>query len=328
MALNTLLLDIPQEPRHPIQVVVRRTGLSADVIRAWERRYSAIAPTRDTNSRRLYSETDISKLIMLQRATSAGRRISEVVGLPLAELTVLVETDESAAAQSQGRRFSRPSTGSVMEYFDECLEAIDSMDPVAFNLALDNAAQALDIPFLLEDLLRPFIHHVRDECRRGSMRLSQEKMATSMVRCYLSTLASSERPHASGPKLIVTTPLGQHYDLIALRLAVAANSYGWNTVYLGTSTPYDDIAFSLERSGSSAVALGIVRPVDDPHLPNELRRLRERLPHGTPVLISASALSGYSEVIEEIDAISIQSMGEMRLELDRIRQTLINPLLS
>jgi len=57
---------------HPIQVVARRTGLSADVIRVWERRYSVVNPKRASNSRRLYSDEDVEKLNLLRRATSAG----------------------------------------------------------------------------------------------------------------------------------------------------------------------------------------------------------------------------------------------------------------
>ena len=51
-----------EQPRHPIQVVVRRTGLSADLLRAWERRYAAVEPGRTSTGRRLYSDRDIERL--------------------------------------------------------------------------------------------------------------------------------------------------------------------------------------------------------------------------------------------------------------------------
>ena len=41
---------------YPLGVVVRLTGLSADVIRVWERRYSVVSPDRTGSRRRLYSE--------------------------------------------------------------------------------------------------------------------------------------------------------------------------------------------------------------------------------------------------------------------------------
>ena len=67
--------------RHPIQVVSRRTGLSQDVIRVWERRYHAVSPERSPTNRRLYSDEDIQRLALLRRATKGGRRIGDVAGL-------------------------------------------------------------------------------------------------------------------------------------------------------------------------------------------------------------------------------------------------------
>ena len=179
-------------PKHPIQVVSRRTGLTTDVIRAWERRYNAVTPQRAANSRRLYSDLDVEKLSLLHRATSAGRRIGDIANQTIDELYSLVENDEYAAAQARNIPSERPNTGSVMEHFEECLDAVTRMDPSSLKLSLNKAANTLGIPFLLEDLLRPLIAYIRDECRRGNMRLSQECMATAIVRSYMCTLAASD----------------------------------------------------------------------------------------------------------------------------------------
>ncbi|MEM7304927.1 MAG: MerR family transcriptional regulator [Pseudomonadota bacterium] len=307
-------------PRHPIQVVARRTGLSADVVRAWERRYQAVTPQRASNNRRLYSDLDVEKLSLLRRATAGGRRIGDIAHQSMEELYTLVENDEAAAAQVQNLPAERPNTGSVMEHFEECLDAIIKMNSSALKARLSKASKILGIPFLLEDLLRPLIAHIRDECRRGNMRLSQERMATSMVRSYMCTLAASEINSENHSSIIVTTPTGQHYDLIALRMAVAANSYGWNSVYLGTDLPSDEIAFASKQTKASAVALGIARPADDPHLPNTLRQLKTQLNNSVALIVCGKAVSGYTEVIEEINAIVIQTMGELRLELDRLKR--------
>src|SRR5919107_4915681 len=68
-------------PRHPMRVVTRRTGLSADVLRVWEKRYGVVTPSRSDTGRRLYSDTDIERLRLLHRATLAGRSIGQVAGL-------------------------------------------------------------------------------------------------------------------------------------------------------------------------------------------------------------------------------------------------------
>ena len=45
-----------------IKVVARRTGLSAHVIRIWEKRYGAVEPERTETKRRLYSDEQIERL--------------------------------------------------------------------------------------------------------------------------------------------------------------------------------------------------------------------------------------------------------------------------
>lgn len=311
-------------PQHPIQVVSRRTGLTSDVIRAWERRYQVIAPQRASNGRRLYSDLDVEKLSLLKRATQAGRRIGDITHLSTEKLYALVETDDKAAAQALNIPTERPSTGSVMEHFEECLDAVKALEPGTLNNSLNRAATTLGIPFLLEDLLRPLIAHIRDECRRGNMHLAQERMATSMVRSYMGTLAASNHNQESDFKIIVTTPVRQSYDLIALRMAVAANSYGWHAIYLGTELPADEIVYTSKQIKARAVALGIARPSDDPHLPNALRQLNQQLQQDCTLLVCGSAVSGYTEVIEEIDAVVVQTMGELRLELDRLKRMSTN----
>ena len=56
----------------PLRVVARRAGLSADVLRAWERRYKAVVPVRTDTGRRMYSADDVERLVLLRRLTLAG----------------------------------------------------------------------------------------------------------------------------------------------------------------------------------------------------------------------------------------------------------------
>ena len=63
-------------------------------------------------------------------------------------------------------------------------------------------------------------------------------------------LATSENSTESRHNLIVSTPMGQQYDLIALRMAVAANFYGWNAIYLGTDLAPEEIAYASQQTQS------------------------------------------------------------------------------
>ena len=123
------------EARHPIQVVARRTGLSADVIRVWERRYRVVEPQRASNARRLYSDADVERLTLLRQATAAGRRIGDVAALSTAALRELVAADASAAPTPVSG-----GLGAARDHLAGCRNAVADMDPRAFHQALTNSA--------------------------------------------------------------------------------------------------------------------------------------------------------------------------------------------
>lgn len=75
-----------QLPKYRIGTVVQITGLTADTIRAWERRYETVAPSRTSGGTRLYSDADVSRLQLMRALTEAGHPIGSIAGLADAEL--------------------------------------------------------------------------------------------------------------------------------------------------------------------------------------------------------------------------------------------------
>ena len=61
---------------HGIKIVARRTGLSAHVIRIWEKRYGAVEPDRTDTNRRLYSEEQIERLKLFPYTVDAIRLLN------------------------------------------------------------------------------------------------------------------------------------------------------------------------------------------------------------------------------------------------------------
>ncbi|MEM7402048.1 MAG: MerR family transcriptional regulator [Pseudomonadota bacterium] len=307
---------------HPIQVVSRRTGLTADVIRVWERRYGVVSPKRASNSRRLYSDEDVEKLIMLRRATSAGRRIGDVASLSINKLRELVDNDETAAARIPIAKIEqRPSTGSVMEYFDDCLDAVQRFNSQDIYHSLSDASKSLGIIFLLEDLLRPLVSHIQDECRRGALRDAHYAIAIYSIRGFLSNLVMNEPIVESEYKLICASPAGPVSDIAALRLAAASKSNGWHAIFLGMYGTVDEVIYAQQKSNAQLIAIGITRPADDPLLANQLRRLRKQLDQNIEIAVTGSGAAAYFDVLQEIQANFIQTISELYLLLDRVKQT-------
>lgn len=297
---------------HPIQVVARRTGLSTDVIRVWERRYGAVTPVRSAASRRLYSDADIERLRLLRLATETGWRISDVARLSTEELARLTCGSEPS--------WSRVDDGDSVHrhYLERCCEAMAAMDENALGIALSEAEVNVGVPLLLEKILTPLLERIGEEWATGTTRICQEHMATTLVRHLLDNIRTTNR-NVGGPGLVVATPIGQRHELGALMATVTAGFEGYRTTYLGPDLPAAEIAFAAIQTGSRVVALGISHPADDPGVHDELRRLRRHLPEGTVLIAGGAAASGYSETLREIKAQRLASLGELRAELRQLR---------
>ena len=117
-------MDETAEARHPIRVVAQRTGLTPATIRAWERRYGAVVPTRSGGGQRVYSDLDVQRLRTLKALTDAGRGISMVAGLSPMDAEALLTEDLSTRTLPEAAGLIPPPTGVDSAYEDELFMAL------------------------------------------------------------------------------------------------------------------------------------------------------------------------------------------------------------
>src|SRR5688572_28339151 len=139
--------------RHPIGVVSRRTGLKPDLIRAWERRYGAVAPGRTDTRRRFYSDADISRLVLLKRVVDSGRSIGQVANLSNEELESLIEPGKQEITTVQAPSSNTADIADI--YLELCLSAARRLEVGELELHLQRASVALSRTSLLDKLLVP-----------------------------------------------------------------------------------------------------------------------------------------------------------------------------
>jgi hypothetical protein len=68
-----------KSPAFNLKAVLRETGLAADTLRAWERRYGLPTPNRSAGGHRLYSQYDIETIKWLIARQAEGLSISRAV---------------------------------------------------------------------------------------------------------------------------------------------------------------------------------------------------------------------------------------------------------
>ncbi len=301
---------------HSIQAVVRRTGLSAHVIRIWEKRYRAVEPERTSTNRRLYSDEQIARLTLLREITLAGQSIGYVAKLPTERLKQLAVTPPDGVARAA---LTVVPAERASSFIDDSLAAVRALDARALELTLNRSETELGAVGMLLRVAAPLAKAIGDSWREGTITAAHEHFASAVLRTYLAQAAKPFAAGANEPVLIVTTPAGQLHELGALLAAAMAASLGWHVTYLGASLPAPEIAGAAKQNRARAVALSLVYPTDDPRMDGELTRLRDLLPPEVKLIAGGRAITAYRNVLDRIGALQIGDLELLTSALDELR---------
>jgi methanogenic corrinoid protein MtbC1 len=308
-----------------MRVVTRRTGLSADLLRAWERRYDVVKPSRSETGRRRYSDADIERLRLLYRATLGGRSIGQVAELPTEALATLVRQDAAAERETESVSEVSQLPGldgqpTADDFLSECLRAVERLDARALDTSLRRATLVLPLATFLDALAASLLERVGTRWREGTLRPVHGHIVSAALRRVLEgVIASASSPLATA-NLVLGTPAGQVHEFGVLLAAAVAAAEGWRVTYLGADLPAEDIAEAATRTRARAVALSIVYPGVDPALADELRRLRAALPKNIALMVGGAASSAYGTPLDEIGAIRLDDLAQFRAHLRALRR--------
>jgi MerR family transcriptional regulator, light-induced transcriptional regulator len=300
--------------RHPIQVVARRTGLTVDVLRAWEKRYGVVKPGRSEGGRRLYSDDDIERLRLLRRASRAGRRIGQVASLSSQELAALIREDEREEVEA-GPQPAASETTAAGFFLKACLAAMERFDSRELEDVLTRAMVTLGAQVVIEQIAAPLMRRVGEAWSQGDVGPAQEHLASAVLLRAMGELIGAVEPSGAAPNLVAATPAGQDHEFGALFAAATAAAEGWRVTYLGANLPAEDIAAAARETGAEAVVLSIVYPREEKELEEELKELRLTLPPAVPIVAGGAALESYREALDQIEAIQLSSLEELRAAL-------------
>jgi len=303
------------EPRHPMGVVMQRTGLSGDVVRAWERRYGVVSPGRSKGGHRLYSDADVERLRILHRLTLGGRQIGRLAGLSDEELADLLVEDEAAGATAPRRPEAPELTETLL---GEALDLVHGLDADGLDRVLRRAVLTLSTTAFLDDLLGPLLLRIGRAWEGGTLTPAHEHLASAVSARVGGWLLDSFRSEEGAARLVVCTTAGQGHDLGALGAAITAAADGWEVRYLGADLPAADIAAAVRQSDAVAVAISLVYPRNDPTTRRELEALAEALPPGIAIIVGGGAADSYADALEAVRAIRLESFEDLRAYLARV----------
>ncbi|MBD3162698.1 MAG: MerR family transcriptional regulator, partial [Candidatus Eisenbacteria bacterium] len=167
---------------HPIKVVAKRTGLSPEVLRVWEKRYGVVQPTRTPTGRRLYSEADIERLRLVRQATLAGRRVGEVASLSTDSLAALVREDEREASRAPAGNGEEAGSAAQESLMVEAMSAVRDLDSPRLEAILTRALLIYGSEEFIERVAAPLLEAIGAEWEAGRLEPYLEHAATAVIR--------------------------------------------------------------------------------------------------------------------------------------------------
>jgi DNA-binding transcriptional MerR regulator/methylmalonyl-CoA mutase cobalamin-binding subunit len=318
------------EIRYPMKMVAQRTGLSAHVLRVWERRYEAVTPDRTGTNRRLYSEEEVRRLELMAALTRGGHSISQIAKQSTEALEEMARELPEPVTESQNARQSTNGHGDgngngngrspIDRFLDQAWVAVERMDGAGLEAVLNSATSEIGGSSMIEKVIVPLVARIGEGWDEGEISVAQERVASTVIQ---EVLLLAGRPHSEtrgAPTLVVATPTGQLHELGAALVVCIARRRGWRVTYLGASIPAEEIAHTVTVKEAPAVALSIVYPSDDPGMGAELRRLRQLLPECCSILAGGRASGAYYAALEEIGAKQFASLKGLKDWLDAERE--------
>ena len=225
--------------------LARRTGVSPQLLRAWERRYGLLQPERSSGGYRLYSEEDERRVGTMTAALERGISAAEAAKLAL------------------GDTLAAPSSETLVE-------ALLAFDDVGAHAALDRLLSSLTLESVLSDSVLPTLRDLGERWQRGKITIGQEHFASNLLHGRMLGLARGW-DRGSGPRALLACPAGEQHDLSLIVFGLALRAHGWRITYLGADTP---LATIDETATALRPDLVVVAAVDPARLSGQADALR------------------------------------------------------
>jgi MerR family transcriptional regulator, light-induced transcriptional regulator len=214
--------------------LAKRSGVATDLLRAWERRYGLLEPTRTSSGYRLYSTADVRRVGRMRELLASGVSAAEAARQALAE-----PVDPGP-----------PPAGVPIELS----KALKRLDDAAAHAAFDRLLADFSLDAVLDGAVLPLLRELGEGWEKGEVSIAQEHFASHLVRGRLLGLARGW-DRGAGPRAVLACPPEERHDLGLLIFGLALREHGWRITFLGGDTPVETLAETIDRLAPDAVVL-------------------------------------------------------------------------
>lgn len=251
---------------YEIQEVAELTGLSTARLRAWERRYDVVRPTRQDNGYRAYTASQVALLRAFARLVRAGERIGDIAAQPRDE--VIARAEVTVGDESPISPF---------------IEAVRGYDRTRLQELVADRLRRVGAERFATEIVLPLATQVGDLWSLGRLPIASEHLASEVIVHVLKGALSAGV--GEGPLILAAALPDERHEWGFLATLVQAQGAGWQVQYLGPDLPLDEVIQAAWTVRPAAIALSGSNPeLLERHLP-ALSHFISHLPPGVRAVI-------------------------------------------
>lgn len=227
------------------------TGIPADTLRMWERRYAVVEPARSEGGYRLYDDAALRRLSAMRSLVDSGWTAREAARRVLADEARGVDVAPAPAADVRG------DIGALARIARE-------YDGPALDAVLDEGFAVGSFEQVVDSWLMPALGALGAAWRDGSVTVAGEHFVSGAVSRRLAASYDAAARGTSGPCVVVGLARGSRHELGVLAFATALRRAGLLVVYVGGDLPPEEWVDLVAVRGAAGVVLGVPTPEDVP----------------------------------------------------------------
>jgi methylmalonyl-CoA mutase cobalamin-binding subunit len=311
-------MDEPSSGGHggySIRVVARMTGIPADTLRMWERRYGFPKPQRTNTGIRAYTAEDLERLQLVVRALAAGHRPGQVVPMPRGQLEkVLSETADAIPSSIPLERTAPTGPANV----SAVVEALSRSDILTVHRAIRTAAATLGARAFLAEFAHPLVVTVGQMWHDGQIDVRHEHLVTDALVTQIRVLLSTYEDLRGSPSFLLASLPDEEHTIGTQMTALFLSLEGARVHLLGTAAPPREIVRAAHDLDVDVVGLSLVRQAQPSELNPHVQWILDELPRRVEVWLGGAAQR--SVTLEHPGLRRFDRWDDMRPHLDRMRR--------
>jgi len=250
---------------YTIRQAAARSGVSVALLRAWERRYGVVSPSRTPGGYRLYDDTAIARIRAMRVLVDSGWAPRQAAEAVLSGATVAAADGlDSEPASSMGTEAlpARAGLAPASADFEPFVAAAMDYDVVRLETALDELVGRGSYEAIIDERLLPAVAALGTAWADGRLDVAAEHMASAAVQRRLAALFDLAGRTGMGHPVLVGLPPGCRHEIGTLAFAVALRRCGVDVLYLGPDTPVASWVHVAAESAAEAAVVGVPRRAD------------------------------------------------------------------